>query len=371
MSAETIELKTVQIHKDSRGFVTIEAINGHLRPQELKVEIFDEIQSLRAKVALHESAQSAAPLTCEEGQELARLRNFKAYVHERLDKAGVPVDPPSPHREAGCRIGGRLDAVLKPPGFGISCTVAWTELAQALRADGHVVHDKSGPTVRKWIEDVVRDTFLPNAQALQSARLTITKLMDAHKFNTTRLPAAKVHEQLASTLVQLCPTKTDACTWPDCGHDGNGVGQTCCIDIERARIGGPPCNFPKCGTHEAPCWCHPPAFTLVPNAEDGDFDCPKAAAARECPCGFCKALREPADSWKAVVLDALANTGMDAPKSEHPRSILARVIRWHEDAVLKSPPVDPRIVDAFRVLLNNPSSPWRSRSIMSILGAQL
>lgn len=43
--------------------------------------------------------------------------------------------------------------------FGLACTVAWTELVQALRADGHQVGDKSGPTVRKWIEDIVRDTF--------------------------------------------------------------------------------------------------------------------------------------------------------------------------------------------------------------------
>jgi hypothetical protein len=37
---------------------------------------------------------------------------FKVYVHKRLDEAGVPADPPSPHREHGCRIGGRLDVAL-------------------------------------------------------------------------------------------------------------------------------------------------------------------------------------------------------------------------------------------------------------------
>jgi hypothetical protein len=41
-----------------------------------------------------------------------KAERFKAYVHKRLDEAGVPVDPPSPHREQGCRIGGRLDYVL-------------------------------------------------------------------------------------------------------------------------------------------------------------------------------------------------------------------------------------------------------------------
>lgn len=52
-------------------------------------------------------------------KELARLRDeaealskFKAYVHRRLDEAGVPTDPESPHKGQGCRIGGRLDIVL-------------------------------------------------------------------------------------------------------------------------------------------------------------------------------------------------------------------------------------------------------------------
>jgi len=45
--------------------------------------------------------------------ERDKLRAFKAYVHKRLDDAGVPVDPESPHKAEGCRIGGRLDLVLE------------------------------------------------------------------------------------------------------------------------------------------------------------------------------------------------------------------------------------------------------------------
>jgi hypothetical protein len=45
-------------------------------------------------------------------EECARLQRFKDYCHARLDAAGVPVDPESAHRAAGCRIGGRLDLVL-------------------------------------------------------------------------------------------------------------------------------------------------------------------------------------------------------------------------------------------------------------------
>lgn len=44
---------------------------------------------------------------------VAKLQEFKAYVHRRLDEAGVPVDPDSPHKAEGCRIGGRLDEVFR------------------------------------------------------------------------------------------------------------------------------------------------------------------------------------------------------------------------------------------------------------------
>lgn len=45
--------------------------------------------------------------------ENEKLAKFKAYVHKRLDDAGVPADPESSHRAEGCRIGGRLDIVLR------------------------------------------------------------------------------------------------------------------------------------------------------------------------------------------------------------------------------------------------------------------
>lgn len=44
-------------------------------------------------------------------REVEKLRAFKAYVHERLDKMGVPADPPGEHRDAGCRVGQRLDVL--------------------------------------------------------------------------------------------------------------------------------------------------------------------------------------------------------------------------------------------------------------------
>ena len=46
-------------------------------------------------------------------QRIKELQAFKDYTHKRLDDAGIPIDPESPHKEAGCRIGGRLDFVFE------------------------------------------------------------------------------------------------------------------------------------------------------------------------------------------------------------------------------------------------------------------
>lgn len=51
-------------------------------------------------------------LVSELRREVKRLQKFKDYVHLRLDQAGIPADPPSVHRGAGCRVGGRLDIAL-------------------------------------------------------------------------------------------------------------------------------------------------------------------------------------------------------------------------------------------------------------------
>lgn len=40
------------------------------------------------------------------------LATFKAYVHKRLDDAGIPTHPDGPHSAAGCRVGDRLDILI-------------------------------------------------------------------------------------------------------------------------------------------------------------------------------------------------------------------------------------------------------------------
>ena len=41
-----------------------------------------------------------------------RLKDFKDFVHGRLDEAGIPTHPDGEHSKAGCRIGDRLDIAL-------------------------------------------------------------------------------------------------------------------------------------------------------------------------------------------------------------------------------------------------------------------
>lgn len=46
-------------------------------------------------------------------QQIDALQKFKDYVHKRLDDAGIEKEPNGEHSKAGCRIGDRLDIVLK------------------------------------------------------------------------------------------------------------------------------------------------------------------------------------------------------------------------------------------------------------------
>jgi len=66
----------------------------------------------------HHRTTSEDPMPTHEGWILALARErdallkFKSYVHGVLDSAGVPVDPPGAHRDAGCRVGQRLEFLL-------------------------------------------------------------------------------------------------------------------------------------------------------------------------------------------------------------------------------------------------------------------
>lgn len=46
-------------------------------------------------------------------REVEKLHKFKDYVHKRLDDAGIEKNPDGEHSKHGCRIGDRLDIVLR------------------------------------------------------------------------------------------------------------------------------------------------------------------------------------------------------------------------------------------------------------------
>jgi seryl-tRNA synthetase len=53
-------------------------------------------------------------MTREIHEELNKLREFKRYVHAKLDEMGVPTDPEAEkNKETGCRIEGRLNYLEK------------------------------------------------------------------------------------------------------------------------------------------------------------------------------------------------------------------------------------------------------------------
>lgn len=53
--------------------------------------------------------------------ERDKLQQFKQYVHDRLDKMGVPADPePDNNADHGCRIEGRLNVVEKIIGNNVA-----------------------------------------------------------------------------------------------------------------------------------------------------------------------------------------------------------------------------------------------------------
>lgn len=115
--------------------------------------------------------------------------------------------------------------------FGLSCTVAWTELVLALRADGHQVGDSSGPNTRKWMEAIVRDTFA--ASTADATTMTVINPEEwepcspAYLANGGRCDAPRVWNQqgqnhwhprrhaipLSDTFVQQVPDKCDRIVW--------------------------------------------------------------------------------------------------------------------------------------------------------------
>ena len=74
-------------------------------------ETLDGIAKGRLKCGANQGQDIAQQLIALR-EATKRLIAFKEYVHQRLDEAGIPKDPPGIHSEKGCRVGQRLDLVL-------------------------------------------------------------------------------------------------------------------------------------------------------------------------------------------------------------------------------------------------------------------
>ena len=76
-------------------------------------------------------------------EALAAAKEFKTYVHTRLDQAGIPHgDPENPHQKEGCRIGARLDLVFAQiKDLQEVILQARHELTEAMRYDDDIVGD--------------------------------------------------------------------------------------------------------------------------------------------------------------------------------------------------------------------------------------
>ncbi len=198
----------------------------------------DERAVIERLLALTFAAWSVTDGTCDDGgEDLKAPRDDFKKLSDELDALDeLPDDQPGYTMEAAAKarwalrrlIGGAdsenkvRDATLcalaeGTPVFsdrvlGIACTVAWTELVQALRADGHDVKDSSGPTVRAWMETIVRDTF-DSARRGDGYRRGIMDAQGAlHDISSThRDPSATAYAQaLLNRLMALYAATAEA-----------------------------------------------------------------------------------------------------------------------------------------------------------------
>jgi len=74
-------------------------------------DVIRNLEYLRDEGGDRPIATSALALIASQAAEIAKLQAFKDYTHQRMDELNVPHEVPSPHTDAGCRIGGRFDFV--------------------------------------------------------------------------------------------------------------------------------------------------------------------------------------------------------------------------------------------------------------------
>ena len=112
MTEPCSECQSIQLAEQIMNTDSIQTILTEMR--ERKVNGQNQSATLvawaaRIEAALYEKFSDRDPTALKSRAEKAEA--FKTYVHERLDAMGVPHEVSSPHTDAGCRVGGRLDFI--------------------------------------------------------------------------------------------------------------------------------------------------------------------------------------------------------------------------------------------------------------------
>jgi hypothetical protein len=111
---ESLKCSVIDMHGEVHDILypedVIKAIEEYhsLKSKELQKE--KELESIEARHWMEQAKDMQATINQQKDQ-IEKLQKFKDYVHKRLDDMGILIDPDSPHKEKGCRIGGRLDIV--------------------------------------------------------------------------------------------------------------------------------------------------------------------------------------------------------------------------------------------------------------------
>lgn len=97
-------------------------------------------------------------------EEAEKLKAFKEYVHDRLDKMNIPTHPEGEHSKAGCRIGDRLD-IIESKFSESSKSLDRDGLLRAIKKayfDGAEFRDDIGyrPDAENWDAYVIQNKLL-------------------------------------------------------------------------------------------------------------------------------------------------------------------------------------------------------------------
>ena len=119
---EVMELRIKELEYDRASAVhqaddIVRTLNRQLEEQTAETFRAQKARDLNAVAAGRtRAAEAETGKWLEKAAQLKgqcdALQRFKAYVHQRLDEAGIPTHPDGEHSKAGCRVGDRLDIAL-------------------------------------------------------------------------------------------------------------------------------------------------------------------------------------------------------------------------------------------------------------------